>query len=40
MTNGAVYVGEWSVDNRQRGYGLLYFEDGGLFEGFWVDGHV
>lgn len=37
--NGNVYIGEWSDKNRRHGKGTLYQKDGGIYEGYWTDGH-
>ena len=40
LENGAIYVGEWNVENQRHGKGKVFFKDGSIFEGHWLYGMV
>lgn len=36
MENGAIFTGEWSVNNQRHGKGKQCWSDGSMYEGYWV----
>jgi hypothetical protein len=40
LSDGSIYVGEWSTKGYPQGKGIMYYKDGGICEGYWKEGKL
>ena len=37
---GSIYKGEWNIEGKKHGYGILITKEGSKYEGFWKNDHL
>ena len=37
---GSIYKGEWNIQGKKHGYGILITKEGSKYEGFWKNDHL